>query len=267
MPRSCWWRGRVVPVAHQGGSDPARLRGKPRLGPCAGLSGPAHPALRGPLRRRLRGARGGLSVAGPHPVLDRRHDRRTRLDRARHRGLRLLAAAPGDVRRLSLRRPDHPAAARPDRGRGGPLAAPRRAALSAHHRRADADHGRPARQRGGQRGARRPRPALHSPTDNQPSQQRRPPDDDDPSQCAGRRLGAGGLDRDPDARHGGRPAEGRHGADRAGRRFRLVHHARPRPPPDGGAPGRRRRPPRRSRPWPRPTSTAWSPSSSAPTAS
>ena len=96
------------------------------------------------------GPRRRLSAARLYAVLGLGHDRRARLDRARARGVRLVAAVPPDDRRLSVRRHHHPAASRPGDRVGHSVAADVVAAVSRNHHRAGRDlvDARPGREPG-----------------------------------------------------------------------------------------------------------------------
>ncbi len=72
------------------------------------------------------------------PLMGGEHDRRPRLDRARPRRLRRMAAVARLLRRLPVRRHHHRPASQPGAGSRGRAAASRHAALSCDHRRSRA---------------------------------------------------------------------------------------------------------------------------------
>src|SRR5262249_805975 len=101
--------------------DPACDRRQPRVCPRARLSGAAHPPPRGVVRRRLRRTGRRLSAARLYAVLHPWNDGRPRLDCARSRGVRLMAAGPRRHRRLSVRLRHHSAAPFPGASRADPV--------------------------------------------------------------------------------------------------------------------------------------------------
>ena len=107
--------------------------------PCAGLPGAEDPPRRDHVRRRMRRSRGRLSLARLHAVLVAGHDGRARLDRARHRRLRLVAALAHARRRLFVRRREHPSTACAGHGHPHSLSTSFGHALHRHHHRARRD--------------------------------------------------------------------------------------------------------------------------------
>ena len=69
-------RGGLVPQPHPRRPRPALGRREPRLRPCPRPAGPEGALPRHPVRRRLRGACGRLSLPRLHPLLVARHDGR-----------------------------------------------------------------------------------------------------------------------------------------------------------------------------------------------
>ena len=106
----------LVPVPHARRPGAARGRRQPCLGACARLSGAPHPHAAVLFGGACAGLGRRLSVARLYAVLHSRHDRGPRLDRAGAGGVRLVAAGAAGRRRLSVRRGQHPAAARPGLG-------------------------------------------------------------------------------------------------------------------------------------------------------
>jgi ABC-type uncharacterized transport system permease subunit len=101
----------------------------PAAATAAGLNVAAYRWL-GVVRRRLfHGTRRGLSVACLYPSVDHQSHRRTRLDCRGPGDFRLLAAGPGGLRRLSVRRHHGPAAAPPGLGHPAAFVDPADAAL------------------------------------------------------------------------------------------------------------------------------------------
>ena len=113
----CSPRSRGSSIAPARGSCCARSASRRARRTRIGYPVDPHPLSRDAVRRRDGGRRRRLPLAGLHPAVGRGHDRRPRLDRARARRVRDLAAGARAARRLPVRRRHDRAALRAGRGR------------------------------------------------------------------------------------------------------------------------------------------------------